>query len=579
MTRIVPTIFGALTNPKLVDLDSDLASLASSIVLPCTASGTNVITITPVSQTLSVLSYSDKERYGFVAPATSTASVSLRVGVLPIVPLYKADGVSQCGLGDINTDQYYDIVFLQALNGGGGGFEIISFPIAVPNNPVVHPAGSAPITQGHVLGYLDQNWVLSGDFYDITSSDPFAAPSEITITGVPAGGDIASITLTYSSGSSPQTVSYTIQPGDNRDNVAQGLITAINTNTALKAQSYIANKETGTGAFNVGSFWTNIPVFSNYVSTSTSATIVPTVPITTLASAISGTGAVSIVLTSASAFPSSGLFQVLIDQEVMNVTGGAGTNNWTVARGYSGTTPAGSHAAGANVFGIAALDAAPQWSLARVPVGRPGQANDIVSYEQRNGLDNTGALRNVVVLVSSILSSLSSGFQGVYTCYTQTSAAGGNVQSFAAANGFALGAPGIPPSTLGYGIYNTVTGGDYRVAGVSVVRKPGTASTIDPYTTSAKGASGHGLASTPTEVITYLQCKTVELGYGVGERIYGNNIGDGSAASASGYSVSADANTIFITTTANPPLVTNRSTNGVSAITPANWKIVATPYL
>ena len=56
----------------------------------------------------------------------------------------------------------------------------------------------------------------------------------------------------------------------------------------------------------------------------------------------------SLTVASASGFPTS-QFKIRIDDEVMTVTGGYGTTNWTVTRGASGTTAA-SHASGQTVI-------------------------------------------------------------------------------------------------------------------------------------------------------------------------------------------------------------------------------------
>jgi len=58
---------------------------------------------------------------------------------------------------------------------------------------------------------------------------------------------------------------------------------------------------------------------------------------TTLSSAITS-GQTAITVASAVGFPSAGPFTVKIDFELMLVTGGQGTRNWTVTRGYSGST-------------------------------------------------------------------------------------------------------------------------------------------------------------------------------------------------------------------------------------------------
>ena len=59
---------------------------------------------------------------------------------------------------------------------------------------------------------------------------------------------------------------------------------------------------------------------------------------TTLASAITSAGGVSISVTANAGFPQSSGFSIMIDSEQLTVTAGWGTNTWTVTRGANGTT-------------------------------------------------------------------------------------------------------------------------------------------------------------------------------------------------------------------------------------------------
>jgi hypothetical protein len=68
---------------------------------------------------------------------------------------------------------------------------------------------------------------------------------------------------------------------------------------------------------------------------------------TTLSAAITA-GQTTINVASAIGFPSAGTYTIQVDSEQMTVTGGQGTNTWTVTRGVNGTTAA-THAASASV--------------------------------------------------------------------------------------------------------------------------------------------------------------------------------------------------------------------------------------
>ena len=71
-------------------------------------------------------------------------------------------------------------------------------------------------------------------------------------------------------------------------------------------------------------------------------------PRTTVSAAALSASSTTVRVASASAFPQSGTFSIQIDDEIMNVTAGAGSTTWTVSRGSSGTTAA-AHIIGASV--------------------------------------------------------------------------------------------------------------------------------------------------------------------------------------------------------------------------------------
>jgi hypothetical protein len=91
--------------------------------------------------------------------------------------------------------------------------------------------------------------------------------------------------------------------------------------------------------------------------------------------------ATTLTVASASGFPSSAQFRILVDSELMIVTAGAGTTTWTVARGAEGTTAA-SHANQATVTqvltagGLENLDAS-YIATGKLALARGGTAADL----------------------------------------------------------------------------------------------------------------------------------------------------------------------------------------------------------
>jgi Putative Flp pilus-assembly TadE/G-like len=69
---------------------------------------------------------------------------------------------------------------------------------------------------------------------------------------------------------------------------------------------------------------------------------------TTLSAAVTTTTATSLTVVSKASFPILANYYILIDSEVLKVTGGANTTSWTVTRGFNGTTAA-THLSGKTV--------------------------------------------------------------------------------------------------------------------------------------------------------------------------------------------------------------------------------------
>ena len=93
---------------------------------PCNASGTNVISLTPLEASPLIEGYRDFEMFGFVADATTSNSVTMTVvpkkGVLSTLKAYKTNGSSQASTGDVVAGSLYLAIYNDALDGGSGGF-------------------------------------------------------------------------------------------------------------------------------------------------------------------------------------------------------------------------------------------------------------------------------------------------------------------------------------------------------------------------------------------------------------------------------------------------------------------------
>jgi hypothetical protein len=138
-----PTIFANLAagNQPLALFDAMFTQVAQMCAIPTTAAGTNALTLTPIGSAPTFTSYQNFTSARFVAINSSTGNVTAQFGALAALNVYLADGVTRCTTGNIVAGQEYVLVFIQALNGGVGGFIIESAAIAA------FAAGFAPNVQ------------------------------------------------------------------------------------------------------------------------------------------------------------------------------------------------------------------------------------------------------------------------------------------------------------------------------------------------------------------------------------------------------------------------------------------------
>lgn len=95
-------------------------------ITPCNASGTNVITLTPLDASPLIEKYVDYEAYRFIAANTSsgdvTATIMPRAGSLATLKVYKTNGSARASTGDVVAGNLYDLIYANTLDAGAGGF-------------------------------------------------------------------------------------------------------------------------------------------------------------------------------------------------------------------------------------------------------------------------------------------------------------------------------------------------------------------------------------------------------------------------------------------------------------------------
>ena len=107
----------------------------------------------------------------------------------------------------------------------------------------------------------------------------------------------------------------------------------------------------------------------------------------------------------------------------------------------------------------------------------------------------------------------------------------------------------------------------------------GTALTKDPIAVNTKTVQAHGLSRAPDGFFGYMECKTAEHNYAVGQRIPWESMTGGLSANTSLEVTFTATNTILLIPNNNPQVYDNNAPAGGLAPTPANWKIFITPWI
>jgi hypothetical protein len=126
----------AAGNQPLSLFDTLAQQIAQCVVIPCTATGTNNISLTANANGPPVTVYNNYALFSFVAANTSTGSCQLQVASIGLLNLYTPGGTVQASTGSIVAGSYYVVAYQSQLNTGAGGFVIVSSTAASLTLPV-----------------------------------------------------------------------------------------------------------------------------------------------------------------------------------------------------------------------------------------------------------------------------------------------------------------------------------------------------------------------------------------------------------------------------------------------------------
>jgi hypothetical protein len=114
---------GPGTTPQL---DANFSILSALVPIPCTATGTNTITLTSIEGAAAIAAYQQNMIFTAIAANTSTGAATAQFGSLAALPIYKDAQAGPVALSGSEIVQFcqFTLSYDLALNSGGGGLHL-----------------------------------------------------------------------------------------------------------------------------------------------------------------------------------------------------------------------------------------------------------------------------------------------------------------------------------------------------------------------------------------------------------------------------------------------------------------------
>jgi hypothetical protein len=164
--------------------DQSLADMGNLGIIPCTAVGTNAIALTAITSVFAptlLIPPQPLQVFSFVAPANSTAPITIKVDGNAFLNLYRMDGITQASTGDIVANVLYHIGYNAALNSSVGGFQILA-PVSNEINPMISGAtiSNSTITTSTYNGNI---WTAGTGTLTIATGKTLKADNSLEFAG------------------------------------------------------------------------------------------------------------------------------------------------------------------------------------------------------------------------------------------------------------------------------------------------------------------------------------------------------------------------------------------------------------
>lgn len=190
-------------------LDQALSFTGQLGIIPCTATGTNNLVLTPIASTFppTITAYSNYMAFSFVAPSNSNSTVTVSIAGLPALVLYSQSGQTTTSV--VNGTLYL-ILYDNRLNSSTGGFHVVGNPTSTRtqltqnlqlfvsttgsdttgNGTSAFPWATLQFAYDYVVANIDMHGlsvnlnVGAGNFAGlIATAGPFIGNALMTITG------------------------------------------------------------------------------------------------------------------------------------------------------------------------------------------------------------------------------------------------------------------------------------------------------------------------------------------------------------------------------------------------------------
>ena len=189
------TTFASTPDPTGVELDANLAALARMGVFPCTVTGSaNAIILTLAdTNTPPLNAYQNYEEFVFVAGASSSSTVTIKVGSLATLQAYKDTfaGPVQISTTEIVIGCLYVATYDSTLDSSAGGFHvraggIFNSTAINPNSIIVGTSGATITAMLSTLATVTYTVVPANSMQVATVALSGAIVNDPVILGLPA---------------------------------------------------------------------------------------------------------------------------------------------------------------------------------------------------------------------------------------------------------------------------------------------------------------------------------------------------------------------------------------------------------